>query len=466
MESCNATRIDIESAMYTVGFVSTRFHATPIQYQGSIAQEEPLDIIYAMAASKPFAECVLIDLFSPEAPASIEAVDVIVFSTTNSYLQWNNHPLGISLFEACWRQVVDLTPAERKPIKIVFGPHVPVHWDQIYKLGADYVLIGEAELALGVLLRDLGESSRVKNSNTLGVVNRSTGPTSQRAIVSNLDDLPFPDYASTLGTRYNAHNDPKGRSHGHLYETSRGCPYYCSFCNTVSHRRQYRTKNPDKIVSELSMLRELSSADYVYFIDESFGFIDGWTYELCSKLIGIEFDLGCQGNLRFMSPKKFDAMSGAGFVSMEFGLESGSDIILQKVGKNNRLPEASSLICYAASVGISPLLFILVGLPGESRETLAKTVDFLSTLPPETRVSAAMPTPYVGTKFHALGVSSGKVPSDAIGGDLYQFTGRIGHDLAFDDNTAATFRSRYGPNFYLTESNLMNFSNDLYDLFQ
>ena len=439
-----------------VVFASTRFREMPLEYQGSRQLEEPLDVLYALAACDGVAEAAIVDPWAEEDEAALRDARVVVLSTTNTYLQWNNHPLGLSQFLDVWRHVRTVKRDGGPWRAVVFGPHVANHRAELLAAGVDVALAGESELRVAGWV----ERCLANDSDPLNV----TGEEAVVHAVGDLDDLPRPAWGHALRWRFAAHNRPQPGA-GHLYETSRGCPYFCSFCNTVTHRRQHRLKSVEKVASDLAWLAEHSDRRYVYFIDESFGFRDAETFRLLDALRALPIEYGCQANLRFMSPAKLEAMAAAGFVSLEFGMETGDAGLLRQVGKDNRLAEAADLVNHAAGLGLDPLLFLLVGLPGETPATLRRTLELLSALHPATRVSIAMPTPYTGTRLHQLGVRSGLVPADASGAALYAYTGRIGHDLAFAPEAADRFRSRYGPNNRLEPGFVAGLERDLGELF-
>lgn len=443
-----------------IAFLSTGFDDVPSYYQGSPLSEEPLDVMYAAAAVRQCEARII--RFDEPGRAFLTNADVVVVSTTNSYLQWNNHPLGLDLFTGVMRRVTELI-RPGVPI-VVFGPHVPAHHQEIYALGADYVLLGEAELAVAALAESLALAGG-PDGPVPGLVGRDEERLPAPAVVSDLDALPLPAYSQTVAYDYNAHNHPAEHGRGHLYECSRGCPYFCSFCNTVTHRRAHRVKSVPKIGADLAALAELTDRDYVYFIDESFGFRKDWFFALMPVLAELPLTYGCQGNLSFASPEKFDAMASAGFVNVEFGYETANEEVIKGLGKNNRVSASADLINRAADAGLSPVLFAQVGLPGESAQTLRESVAFLRRLRPEVRVSVALTTPYRETRLWREGVAAGQIPASLKGIDLYQFTGRVGHDLAFEQEAAERFADDFGPNHRLTPDFLDALEDSLTALF-
>lgn len=442
--------------MPKVALISTEFiDVLPEEYQGSHAAEEPLDLLYVAGSLRDIVETRVINFSDIDDLEFLSESDAIVYSTTNSYLQWNNHPLGLSLFKKTWDRASNYIRIGVP--RFVFGPHVPMHYMEILGMGATAVFIGEAELEVA---NAVTASLQIRGSNAR---TNSSGPIA----VANLDDLPTPAYEHSVRREYAAHNSPHDKYKlGHLYEASRGCPYQCSFCNTITHRREYRTKSASTISRDLERLALLTERrDYIYFIDESFAYRNDWFSTIEPVLTELPFVYGAQGNLAFMSVEKLETLQRAGFVSIEFGLESADRNILKQVGKNNRLPQAASLINSAADLGLNPLLFINVGLPGETGDTLKATTEFLSTLSPKVRMSVAMPTPYKGTALDALGRSSGIIPTNALPQEGYLYTGKIGHDLSFSETDKNKFLAKYGPNNFLESHAIDSFRNDVLGLF-
>jgi hypothetical protein len=111
-----------------IAILSTGFDEVPAYYQGSPLSEEPLDVMYAAAAVQQ-AEA-RIARFDEPGRAVLAAADVLVVSTTNSYLQWNNHPLGLGLFTGVLGRAKEIIGAD-VPI-VAFGPHVPAHYQELW----------------------------------------------------------------------------------------------------------------------------------------------------------------------------------------------------------------------------------------------------------------------------------------------------------------------------------------------
>jgi radical SAM superfamily enzyme YgiQ (UPF0313 family) len=448
-------------------YVSTIFpNDLPNTFQGSRLPEEPLDILYSLGKGKEYANCEYIDVWDKAQNLKLKNADVIILSTTNSYIQWNNHPLGISLVRNTIDKIKSITEKENDLNLIVYGPHVPAHAKDIYKMGAKAVFIGEAELVVNKAAVNILNNKEVSDFH--GYVDPISLKAKSNAVINNMDELPTPAYEFTVAKNYWAHNTPNDDvvPFGHLYETSRGCPFMCSFCNTTTHRRKYRTKSNDKIKTDLLYLSKASSKKYVYLIDESFSYDFEWFKSVSRTLKELPFQYGCQGNLKFLSKEKIDMMADSNFISLEFGFESGDVDILKGIGKENRLSEAAELLNYACTKGISPLLFTLIGLPGETENTLQNTLDFFSKLSPEVRISISMPTPYLGTRLYKQGVKEGLIDPLVTDERIYSYTGRVGHKLNFKSEDFKEFQSKYGPNNYLTPTTKQRLGADVKSLFQ
>ncbi|MCL6525141.1 MAG: B12-binding domain-containing radical SAM protein [Thermoflavifilum sp.] len=356
---------------------------------------------------------------------------------------------------------------ERNEFKIiVIGPHAVNHFRYFIERGVDAVIVGEPELTIDDVAKSLVSGDKELNlSNVATAHTVSMGITPIPVQVRDLADLPFLNWSICEGIDYDAHNSPKTFNRGFLYEASRGCPFQCIYCNTETHRRTYRKKPIERIQQELTLAVYEYGAEYIYFIDESFGYDDEWTYNLLEFLRDLPVQWGCQGNLKFTYPEKLSRMAEAGCVSMEFGLETYDAHILKMARKNNNLEAASQLIDHAIDVGISPLLFLLVGLPGETLESLRRTVEFLKSLKPGFRFSTGVPIPYPNTEYYRLGVREGKIREGQNDESLYELAGTIGNQLCWNLENKNRFIARYGPNVWGTKRNIEQFERDLMSCF-
>lgn len=177
-------------------------------------------------------------------------------------------------------------------------------------------------------------------------------------------------------------------------ELSRGCPFKCNFCQESMIRgRQWRVKNPKRALEEIKYLREHVRHESFFFNDPLFGADEKWTLKLCEGIWEEKMDIDWFAMVR-LSLKKgtIDAMSKAGAYSLFYGLESGSQEMLRLQDKvpgaqdyTSFLNTARRVLVDTVQAGILPVVGIIVGYPGETKETMKETLNYIKTVSKECR---------------------------------------------------------------------------------
>ncbi|MFH1903478.1 MAG: radical SAM protein [Candidatus Omnitrophota bacterium] len=338
---------------------------------------------------------------------------VFVLTTAPSYLFWRCPPLSTKIPLDCGRMLKRIFPRSKL---IIIGPHASVRPIDFLS-EADFILMGEPENAILPLVQRIEKNGSNRISGVVSAQeNEPAGPDSCIA-TDDLDGLPFPAYdLFPFLKEYCAHGvfpggEPKFSV---LYEASRGCPFNCIFCFKNVCRNKFRVKNVEKTAQELRRLKEEFGVKYVYFIDETFGYLNNWTYDLCRKIKGLGLKWSCQSNLHTLAPELIAEMAGAGCVSIEFGLESGSAQVLKNIHKNLDREKTMATIEKCVETGITPLIFLLLGLPGDTRSTIKETREFMEGLCLKkcSFLGAGFPTPYPYTRLWHMGVQEGKIHKD------------------------------------------------------
>jgi B12-binding domain/radical SAM domain protein of rhizo-twelve system len=245
--------------------------------------------------------------------------DFAVVTSAPSYLFWRCAPPELRVPQEVMNAIRD------QPCKLVgIGPHASTTpQTTLAKLGADIVVMGECEEILPRLAGDLREVPSICYATGSGV--RVQG--SPHA--SNMDRLPALSWDRTTIARHSHHHhrfDAQPQGPGAEMETSRGCPYHCTFCAKDNFRNSFRRRPIDIVAKELDGLID-AGVEYVYFIDEIF-----LPYRNVLEMISqrrIKF--GIQTRIDLWSFEILDLLGKAGCVSIEAGVESiteqGRDIL-------------------------------------------------------------------------------------------------------------------------------------------
>ncbi len=237
-------------------------------------------------------------------------------------------------------------------------------------LGADLGIAGEGELAFPALLECLesgGDPSALDGVYARGRTARGGLPAPAR-----LDDLDYPH--DDLGPSLNL-EDPD------LWvpvQTRRGCPLDCSYCSTPSiEGRTPRRRSPRLVTDDLARLVD-AGVRRIQFVDNTFNLPPSYALELCRRIV----DLGLPIRWRcILYPYKVteelaEAMAEAGCAEASIGCESGSDSILAAINKHFTTADVREAVARLRAAGVSCVGFLLLGMPGETRDTVAESLAF------------------------------------------------------------------------------------------
>ena len=268
----------------------------------------------------------------------------------------------------------------------------------------DSVMIGEYERTLLDLARSMREGG--PRGPIEGLLHRSAdgdvvagGP---RPVVSELDSLPWP--ARHQLPMLNYHDEPGNipRPSVQMW-ASRGCPYQCSFCawpQIMYGGNQYRTRNPVDVVDEMEWLIRECGFRSVYFDDDTFNIGKKRLKLLCSEIRRRRLDTPWAAMARadLMDRALLEDMRSAGMEAVKYGVESASQAVVDGCGKRLDLEKARRGIELTEELGIKHHLTFMFGLPGETRETAARTVDMALGFNAES-AQFTIATPFPGSSF-------------------------------------------------------------------
>jgi len=162
--------------------------------------------------------------------------------------------------------------------------------------------------------------------------------------------------------------------------TARGCPYKCSFCSNPVFGNKYRAMSVDRVIGEIAQL----SADYgikeIKFYDDVFTMDKSRAIEISQRIAG-SVAWSCMTRVNLVDREVLKNMKLGGCYSIAYGLESGDANILKSISKNTTLEQAEQAIRYSKEAGMTNIVgYFMLGAPGETLETIDKTVDFAISL--------------------------------------------------------------------------------------
>ena len=284
----------------------------------------------------------------------------------------------------------------------VGGPHATFMDKEILteERAVDVVVRGEGEETLLELAQNVSETRNFQNIKGITFRNgEETFQTPNRPSIQNLDDLPYPAYNHFALHKY--------RLYGKLFLpiiTSRGCPFQCSFCTTSRiFGKQYRARSPKNIVDELEQIKNVYGADCFTFYDDTLTLDKDRIFKICEEIktrrIGIPWD--CQTRVDQVSKEVLTKMKDTNCQQVFFGVESGCQTILDAVNKRTTVEQNEKAISIAKEAGLFVSISIIIGYPGETKEMLKQTLDFIRRAKPDD-VYLCVATPYPGTELRRV----------------------------------------------------------------
>lgn len=265
----------------------------------------------------------------------------------------------------------------------------------------DFVCIGEYEFTLLELCRAIGVSGSFSGIKGLAFRIDSKVTVNQKRELIDLDLLPFPAYEQLPISNY---NDPITRNRPYMaIVSSRGCPFKCKFCVApqVLYDYKVRYRNPKRVVDEIELLTNSFGVKEIFFDDATFTLNKKHLFTICSEMKSrnIRIDWSCFGRSDCVDEEVLDAMKNAGCYMVRYGLETLDDRILNEMGKGLTVENIKKSIELTKKKGLRIHLTVMLGYPGETRETVRKTIDFVrNTGVDYAQFSIAIP--YPGTAFY------------------------------------------------------------------
>ena len=304
-----------------------------------------------------------------------------------------------------------------KSIQVVGGgPHptaLPI--ETIKESMLDVICTGEADYTFSDLCNG-GDLSRIQ-----GIYYRDGDEihnTGTRQVLENIDDLPMPawelypplDYMKI--SKLIARNPPVT-----TVEFSRGCVYLCDFCSSkMTMARGYRKKSPERCAEEVKYMHSVGFREF-WLADDIFTSDQNWAYEVSEAIAktGVDMTWTCSNGIRVESANKnlFKMMKEAGCYRVSFGFESGNNDVLKSFGKGGRasVKEGRRAVREAQKAGIEVNGFFMLGLTGDTEETMDDTIEFARSLAPMDLLKFGTAIAFPGTDMFNNYAEKGMVKS-------------------------------------------------------
>jgi radical SAM superfamily enzyme YgiQ (UPF0313 family) len=302
------------------------------------------------------------------------------------------------------RKIDEITEAEKHTDTILVGnTELTAPWRKLPFPDASYLttrgrFAGVAPALVAKALREV-RGVAFRNEHTEIQINPD------RPFIEDLDSLPIPLHHKLPWQKYKV---PIVGGPYTFVLTSRGCPAGCRYCiKHVTYQASVRHRSPDHVLKELYMLKEMGM-HHVHFEADLFTVKKEFVYDLCNAIIkdGIQIRWSCNSRVDFVDEEELRLMKRAGCFMIAWGLESGSEAVLKRARKGTTVTRIRETIAASNRAGIKNWGYFIIGLPGETVDTIQETIALSKSIPVDIALFH-IATPYPGTPFYYEAVENG-----------------------------------------------------------
>ena len=284
-----------------------------------------------------------------------------------------------------------------------------MHRQLIEKYPYLIVVLGEGEITLAELAAKYdGSTESLGQIDGLAFLkDHQVITTNRRKLIENLDELPLPKHEVFF------HDNRASAS----ILTARGCPFNCSFCCLdVLSQRRVRKRSVASIITEIEWLKnKFPQLKKIWIHDDTFFIDTKRVIEFCDEIVkrNIKLQFTCSGRVKPISAEMVKKLEQAGFTKVLLGLESGDEEILKRCHKNITQQDVIDAFKLFAKTKISVYAFLIIGLPGETLETVLNTVRFVQKIQRIKYVyyneDVAILSVYPGTEVYEIAKAGGMI---------------------------------------------------------
>jgi anaerobic magnesium-protoporphyrin IX monomethyl ester cyclase len=387
---------------------------TPIEDMKTIALRPPIDLMYSAASTEEAGcECRLVDYPAERTGWPALEKDIRDFKPHVIMLSITTPSLHKDAKAATLAKSID-----PNILTVAKGAHFHVldrETLQTYK-DIDCVIRGEYELTC----RELGQGKPLKE--ILGITYRTAeGEIVQngtRPFIDDLDSIPFPARRLTNNSLYFRPDTLEPQT---TIVTNRGCPHSCIYCLApIVSGKKNRYRSTDNVVAELKECVEKYGIRNFLFRSDLFTQNKKWVIELCQKIVAAELNIHWASNSRVdcINAEMLEWMRKAGCWIIAYGVESGNAEILELIKKKATVDQAREAIRLTRESGIKSSVYLLMGLPWDTPQTLEDNVQFAKELQPDF-LEIFYSYPFPGTELHKIALEKGLIKDGEIPPDAY-----------------------------------------------
>lgn len=298
-------------------------------------------------------------------------------------------------------------------IKTIFGgPHVNIYPEETMQIGVvDFVVLGEGEEPVKELLEKIEDTKKLYEIK--GILFRDGNKvinTGHRALIQNLDIMPFPARDMTPYTKYSsvlAKSPPVTTMF-----TSRGCPYKCLFCDRPHLGKNFRAHSAKYVVEEMKECKKMGINEIMIY-DDTFTVDRKRVADICNMILkdGFKMAWDVRARVNTVDEELLILMRKAGCQRIHYGVEAGTEKILKVLRKGITLDMAEKAFKISKKVGIQTLGYFMIGSPEETLEDIKATAKFIKKISPD-YIHLSVTTPFPATDLYLKAIKEGVIKTD------------------------------------------------------
>lgn len=305
--------------------------------------------------------------------------------------EYKPHFVGVTASTPLYPRALEIIKLARSVncTTIIGGPHVSAFSKEAARI-ADYVIVGEGEYALLDIIQNQCSEKVVTGNH-----------------VADLNSMPLPA-RDLINMDYYLNKHKLNPSSDHFFIkrgtklasiiSSRGCPYRCIYCHNSKKNSPLRYISPRRIIEEIKSLKHNFGIEALFFMDDDLFVNKSRFIKLCRLMIESELEVTWSANSRVTSIEREMLLLGreAGLRQINFGIESGSQRVLDILGKKTTVAQAKDAISIAKECKISVYATVMIGSPTETIGDIEKTEQFILNNSIDS-IGVCIATPYPGT---------------------------------------------------------------------
>ena len=347
------------------------YYATPplgIGYLSACLKREGIESVIIDAIRTGMSENEQIKLIDKEKP------EWVCISCMSAYFN-ETKSLSLKLKEKGYKVIIG-------GVHTTFMPYMT-----LVETKCDYVIAGDGEISLPLLVKQ-GNNIGIKGIYSINDLRDENTPFEKSDYYENLDDIPFPDWDQMQPKMYPP--APMGMV-AKKYPiapimASRGCPHSCIYCaGNQIYNKKMRFRSPQNVIDEIKLLINKYEVKEIQFIDANIILRRDFIEEICHLLIKekIKVPWSCPSGIRAdcFDYELAKLMKKAGCYMAVLGIESANPEILKIIKKGETIDTITSAINIAHKAGIITVGAFMLGLPGDTKETMRETIEYSKKVP-------------------------------------------------------------------------------------